>query len=80
MAWDHKSVDYRYRPGTVFHTQELYDFPDTPATIPTGFSVDLVVDHPPLHSPATPNNYTSNWMLKISDIRFCELYIKIKVQ
>lgn len=79
LSWDHNSVDFRYRTGTKFHTQALYDFPDIPPLVSTGETVELVVDNPPLHSPSDPKKYVAYWTLQSSNIRFCDLTIGIVV-
>lgn len=77
--WDHNSVDFRYHNGYPFHSQVLYDFPNVPATVSRGMTVDLVVDNPPMLSPSTPNTYKSFWTLQASHTRFCDLSVTIAV-
>jgi hypothetical protein len=90
-TWEHYSTDYKYISGTKFNSVELYDFPDLPAEIRRGETVDLVIDNPlseppppaPMKSPSKPGPYTARWRIFLSasgNLTFCDLIIEIVVQ
>ncbi|MEW5940417.1 MAG: NBR1-Ig-like domain-containing protein [Chloroflexota bacterium] len=84
-AWDHKSTDYQYLSGVVFaltdprHPQ-LYDFPNTPAFVNPGESIDLSIANPDMISPNKSGAFKATWTLLIGgDTRFCKMSFLIVV-
>jgi len=84
-AWDHNSTDYKYLSGVVFDLTDpshplLYDFPDSPAKVPKGSSIDLTVSNPAMISPANSGTYSAVWTLLVGgDTKFCRMSFIIEV-
>jgi hypothetical protein len=84
-SWDHKSTDYAYLSGTVFELTDpshpqLYDFPNSPAFVDPGMSIDLTIANPAMISPSKSGAYKATWTLLIGgDTRFCKMSFLIVV-
>lgn len=74
VAWDHNSIDYRYKSGTKMHMKPAYDLYKS---IEPGGVADLIVD---MTAPATPGLYTTGWKLRVGKVEFCSLSLTVNVK
>lgn len=73
-TWGANDSDYVYASGEKMHDQNGYDLN---STVEPGKSVDLVVA---MQAPSQKGNYTTNWQLRVENVRFCSLRLIIEVQ
>jgi hypothetical protein len=73
-AWDHNTVDIAYSSGTIGYTAAIYNIGSDVSTWGQ-YTISI-----PMKAPSKAGSYSAVWVMRASNIVFCELNVSIYVQ